>query len=175
MSKAEPADDALPELTYRPWLSRERFGPVCRVLGCFAICGLIFTGLLLAGAAWYNSFMMGQHLDRLGHDVLADGDAETAYRRAHPQLQALYPREAFLEFARQRPSVFRRDKLTGVEVRWLTGAGGLYAVLTARVQEDEGEAEVVYYCVQTGTQTFRLIGIAPGLDAAVPPRLEPFR
>jgi hypothetical protein len=167
-----PADDSLAVRKYGPWQRLRDVGPLTRVVACFGCCALVFTGLVLAGGAWYKAFMLGRNMDRLCRDVLADGDVDMAYKRAHAQLQAPYPREAFLEYARRSPGVFQREKLTGLEVRWLTGASGLYVVLTARVAEDGGEAEVSYYCLATGNQTFRLVGIAPGLDAAVPPNLK---
>jgi hypothetical protein len=169
-----PSNDSLSVLRYGPWHRLRDISPYTRVVACFGACAIVFTCLLLAGATWYKAFMLGRNLDRLGRDVLADGDVELAYQRAHPQLQALYPREAFVEYARRNSGVFRRERLTGVEVRWMTGTAGLYVVLAARVAEAGGDAEVCYYCLATGNHSVRLIGIAPGLDAAVPPDLRPW-
>jgi hypothetical protein len=117
-------DNALPRLSRGPWQHLWPPGPVVRVLACFAVCGLLFSGVLFAGATWYRQYLREKELDQLFRQVLAEGDVEDAYRRSHPQLQALYPREIFQDYARRRPSLFQRDRLKDVRVEWKRGDGG---------------------------------------------------
>jgi hypothetical protein len=147
---------------------------VWRVLACFGFSSAIFAGLLFFSASWYKRFMFNKNLDQLFQQMLANGDPEAAYKRAHPQFQGLYPLAAYEEFVRHNPSVFIRDKLTVTDVQWLNGSGGLYVVLTAHVAGDRGAKEVSYYGLAADSRTFRLVGISPGLDAALPLDLKPW-
>jgi hypothetical protein len=142
------------------------------VLTCFACSSVIFAVLLFLSASWYKRFMLNKNLDQLYEQLLAENDPATAYRRAHPQLQGLYPQAAFEDFARRNRRFFMREKLTVTDVQWQSGSGGLYVVLTARVAVDGGTEDVSYYGLAADSRTFRLVGISPGLDAALPPDLK---
>jgi hypothetical protein len=144
-----------------------------RWLTILAVCG---GGLFLLVFAlrWYNRAMLAKDVDHLYEHVLARGNAEAAYQSADVDFRALYPREVFLDFARRHPNLFARDKLTGVEVQWRTYKNQLFVVITTRVDEGEETVEVQFYCRQGSRANSRLIGISPGLLAAVPRNLEPY-
>jgi len=122
-------------------------------------------GAAFGGLALYNRAMLTRDVDRLFEDVLASGDANEAYRRADPALQRAYSPKEFLEVATAQPGLFKRDSLSGVEVRWLKDTRDLYAMIRARVV-DVGEVD--FYCRNVGGEQWRLVGIAPVLPAAIP-------
>ena len=136
----------------RPWL-----WSVMAVLGVLAAA---FGGLAL-----YNRAMLSNDVDRLFADILANGDADEAYRRADPVFQRSYPHKEFVDFAAAHAEVFRRDALVGVEVRWLKDARDLYALVRVGTT---GSGQVDFYCRNVGNERWRLIGIAPFLPAAIP-------
>jgi hypothetical protein len=132
------------------------------------------VGGVWGGIAWYKRSVLAMNVDRLHEKVLAGGNIDTAWRQADPRFQALYPLPVFRNYARRRPALFVRDRLTGTDVEWLTSRGDLVVVITARVEEDGGPAEVRYYCSRSERAGFRLLGIGPDLAAAVPTGLGPY-
>jgi hypothetical protein len=133
---------------------------------------LAAVAALVAALRWYRQGMMDTHVDHLCGAVLAGGDLNAAYNAADPRFQALCPREAFLDFAKRRPALFDRGKLTGVDLTWEDAGGETVAVLRARADDGGREEDVTYYCSR-GTFGFRLLGVEPGLTAAVPRGLRP--
>ncbi|MCI0381207.1 MAG: hypothetical protein L0215_26785 [Gemmataceae bacterium] len=128
-------------------------------------CLLVLPFLaLFAGLAWYNRIMLDKDVDFLFQHVLAQGDAEVAYRHADVHFRALYPYRDFTDFVESNPSFFERDKVNGKTVEWLRDSGGMVVVLTALVDA----AEVKYFCRPMERGEWRLVGIAPGLERAVP-------
>jgi hypothetical protein len=125
-----------------------------------AVMAVAFGGLAL-----YNRAMLARDVDRLFEDILASGDATEAYRRADAALQRAYSPKEFLAVAAAQPSLFRRDALSGVEVRWLKDTRDLYAMIRTRVL-DVGDVD--FYCRNVGGEQWRLVGIAPVLPMAIP-------
>jgi hypothetical protein len=160
-------------LRHGPWRRRKRLALLLRCGVLLGLVAVVIVGVL-AGLAWYKRAVLGLSVDSLWEKVLAEGNAEAAWRRADPRFQALYPREVFLQHARRHPALFDRGKLAGAEVVWLTKSGDLVVVVKARVDEGSGPEEVSYYCSRSEWSGFRLLGIEPGLKAAVPAGLEPF-
>ena len=167
------AGEAPVVLRHSPWRRRKRLALLLRCAALLALVGVLVLGVL-AGLAWYKRAVAGINVDGLWEKVLAEGNADAAWRKADPRFQALYPREVFLQHARRHPALFDRDKLTGAGVVWLTRAGDLVVVIKTRVDEGSGPEEVIYYCSRSEWSGFRLLGIEPGLKAAVPAGLEPF-
>src|SRR3989442_4600072 len=134
------------------------------VLALFvAVFGSMFGGLWL-----YSNHILEKNIDLLFQQVLGEGDAATAYKEADVRFQAAYSRADFLEFADKEPHLFRRDKLTGVKIDWLTQRGSLYVRIKTRVDDGTDRVEIDFYCRPAGRDQWRLIGIAPDLVAAVP-------
>jgi hypothetical protein len=129
---------------------------------------VLVAGVLAAafgGLALYNRAMLTRDIDRLFEEILANGDAAEAYRRADAALQRVYSPKEFVDVAAAQPGLFRRDSLSGVEVRWLKDTRDLYAMVRTRIV-DIGEVD--FYCRNVGGEQWRLVGIAPVLPAAIP-------
>jgi hypothetical protein len=160
-------------LTHSPWRRRRLRARLLRWSAWLGACGLVFL-VVFGGLTLYNRAMLARSADLLFEQVLAGGDVETAWRQADPRLQAFYPREVFRDFARRRPALFTRDRLTAREILWRSAHGELCVVVRARVDESPGPAEVRFYCSRSEHTGFRLLGIEPDLTAAVPGNLEPY-
>jgi hypothetical protein len=167
----ERTGDSPAVLTHGPW----RRGRLRARLLRWSLAAVLVAGVglaVIAGLRWYKRAMLANDVDHLHQHVLVGGDLNAAYSIADPRFQALCPREVFLDYARRRPAVFDRRKLTGVELVWMKSKDDTVVVLRARVDEGETEDEVSFYCTQ-GTFGFRLLGVSPGLAAAVPRDLTP--
>jgi hypothetical protein len=166
-----PSGAANQVLTHGPWQRARNRARLLRWAVVAALAGGVVLAVV-AGMRWYNRSMLDKDVDHLFGNVLAGGDLNAAYNAADPRFQALCPRERFLDFARRRPALFDREKLTGVGLTWEQARGETVAVLRARAGDGAVEEDVTFYCTR-GTFGFRLLGIDPGLTYAVPRDLRP--
>jgi hypothetical protein len=160
-------------LTHGSWRRRRLLALLLRWAALLAAAGVVALGVW-AAFTWYSGSVLALNADQLYEKVLAEGNLDTAWRQADPRFQALYPLPVFREYARRRPGLFDRDKLTAEDVVWLTRPGEVVIVVKARVGGGEGPEEVSYYCTRSARGGFRLLGIGPDLTAAVPTGLEPY-
>lgn len=130
---------------------------------------LLFSVGVLLG---YNRFMMARNVEFLFQQVLGEGDLDAAYRNGDPSFQMVYSREAFRQVVCERPELLQRDRVVGREVVWRKGKNELYVVVKAEVDGAGGNSPVDYYCRPAGVNQWRLVGIDPGLDAAIPKALS---
>jgi hypothetical protein len=131
--------------------------------------GLLF---LVGGLLWYKSFMLERNVDFLFTRVLGNGNIDKAFQNGDPVLQASYSREAFRAFAEENPHLFRRANVTAKEVVWRKRGNELFVILKAQVESEGRTFDVDYYCRPTEQQQWRLLGIVPGLNAAIPRNVE---
>lgn len=134
------------------------------------------VGILLfvtGGLVWYKGYMLERNVDFLFDEVLASGNVEGAYQNGDPVFQAIYAREVFVKFAEHNPDLFRRPNVSALEVVWQKQRNDLYVVLRTQVQSGAGGSAVEYYCRPADRNRWRLVGIVPGLDAAIPKNLAP--
>jgi hypothetical protein len=131
------------------------------------------VALVVLALRAYNEAMLANDVDMLHRQILAAGNADAAYDGADPRFQAFYPREVLLRFFADHPGALDRARLSGREVQWLRASGDLVTLVKVGVEDDPKLAEVVFYCTHVGNNEYRLLGIAPGLTAAVPGNLKP--
>lgn len=128
-------------------------------------------GLLSLFLTAYHRAMLAKDADHLFMHVLAAGDLEVLHRHADVRFQAAYPVEILREFARKSPQLFQREQIQAQEIQWQTHGGDLYVVLRAKV----AGAEVRYVSAPSEQRSWRLVGIDPGLDVAIPRGLKPVK
>src|SRR5215510_10305346 len=84
-------------------------------LGLVIVLGLV---VLIIPMVWYGNYTLQKDVDHLFKEALPEGELMAAYKHADPTFRAIYPWQAFEEFAAKNRAIFERDKVTGLSVIW---------------------------------------------------------